>query len=399
MHEFVILPVDIPTLAFSRGVMQMMLGGLLVYVGNRGQSTNAARYWAIGLFLNGISLLVFPVQVPSEWESLRTVINHLSIGASTVFFLLGFWIFGQQPRRVWILVLLIAIPLASLLAWEFLWPNARLRILCTTSGQALFFILLQHSLRQPPRRELARIYRRLRFVVIAYLLVFVWSYAMLADVLPTTAHLNLGYHRAFFSVASLLFMLSLAVSCLALQFAWQSARNADLAMIDWQTGLLNRRGFFDATGRNPQLQPGRDGPLSVIMLDIDHFKAINDRCGHAVGDSALHKLGEQLRQIAEPGQFVARMGGEEFCLVLPGGRQAAALALAERIRGRCRETIVTTDAGQTVNFTISVGVYEAAPQETLEDALIRADEALYLAKRSGRNQVIVGARENAVATT
>ncbi len=390
MHEFVILPVDIPTLAFSRGCMQMMLGGLLLYLGNRDEGSHAARWWAIGFFLNGVSLFVYPIEVPSAWERPRTEINHLALGASTVSFLLGFWIFSQQPRRVWLLTLLMAIPLISLIVWELIWPNSRLRILCTAVGQALFLILLQQSLQRAPRRELAQIYRRLRFVAIAYLLIVVWSYASLAEVLPTTPVLNLGYHRAFFSVTSLLFMLSLAVGCLALQFASQAARNADLAMIDWQTGLLNRRGFFGAAGNNLQLQPGREVPISVIALDIDHFKRINDLHGHATGDRVLKRLGEQLRQLAAPGQLAARMGGEEFCIVLPDSRQMAAAALAERIRACCHETRVTDEAGHAIDFTISAGVYETTPQQTLEQALIHADEALYLAKRSGRDKVIIG---------
>ncbi|MGA9422293.1 MAG: GGDEF domain-containing protein [Rhodanobacteraceae bacterium] len=397
MHEFVILPIDIPTLAFSRGFMQMMLGGLLLYVGNRGEGGDAARWWAAGFFLNGLSLFVFPIHVPAAWEPPRTAINHLTLGASTVFFLLGFWAFGRQPRRTWLLVLLMLIPLVSLLVWENLWPNSRLRILCTAGGQALFLILLQQSLRRAPRRELAQIYRRLRFVVVVYLFVVLWSYGSLAEVLPTTAYLAPSYHRAFFSVSSLLFMLSLAVGCLALQFASQAARNADLAMIDWQTGLFNRRGFFGVVRRDPQLQPGRDGTLSVIMLDIDHFKRTNDRYGHDAGDRVLQELGAQLRELAEPGQLAARMGGEEFCIVLPGRPQAAASALAERIRSRCRETHLTTETGLALDFTISVGVYEATPQQTVEQALIQADEALYRAKRSGRDQVIIG-RPAALAT-
>lgn len=390
MNEFVILPVDIPTLAFSRGLMQMMLGGLLLYVGSRGEHTHVARWWAIGFILNGISLFVFPIHLPAAWEGPRTVVNHLSLGASTVFFLLGFWEFGGQPRRIGLLVVLMAIPLASLLAWDFLWPNSRLRILCTASGQALFLILLQLSLGRAPRTELARIYRRLRIVVLAYLLVVVWSYTSLAHVLPTTASLNPGYHRAFFSVASLLFMLSLAVGCLALQFAWQAARNADLAMIDWQTGLLNRRGFFGAVRRNLQLQPGRDGPVSVIVLDIDHFKAINDRHGHAVGDLVLQQFGDLIRNLVEPGQLAARIGGEEFCIVMPGSRETVAAALAERIHARCRDIDIARDADREIDFTISAGVFEAAPQQTLDQALIHADEALYLAKRNGRDQVVIG---------
>ncbi|SFN41639.1 GGDEF domain-containing protein [Dokdonella immobilis] len=386
----VVLPIDIPTLALSRGLVQMMLGGLLLYLGSRDETASAARLWALGFLLNGLSLFIFPLQIPPGWEQTRTILNHLTLGASSVFFLLGFWMFGDQPRRIWILVLMLAIPIGSLLAWEVLWPNARLRVLCTASGQALFLLALQHSLGSAPRSEIAQICRRLRYVVLAYLLVVIWSYASLADVLPTSAKLDTSYHRSFFSVASLLFMLSMAVGCLALQFALLAARNADLAMVDWQTGLLNRRGFFGAANRDVRLRPEREAPAGVIALDIDHFKRINDEYGHAAGDRVLEALGKSLRELSDPGSLVARMGGEEFCIVLPAASQHEARILAERIRAHCRQTPVATEDRRRIDFTVSAGVSETRPQQSLELAIARADEALYYAKRNGRDQVVLG---------
>lgn len=390
MIDIVLLPIDIPTLALSRGLMQMMLAGLLLYLGSRDEGVGAARYWAIGFLLNGISLFVFPIQVPAAWEQPVTVVNHLTLGASSLFFLLGFWKFARQPPRIWILVLMIAIPVASLLAWEALWPNARLRVLSTACGQALFLVTLQGILGSAARSEIARIFRRLRYVVIGYLLIVVWSYASIAGVLPTSARLDAGYHRTLFSVASLLFMLALAVGCLALQFALLAARNADLAMIDWQTGLLNRRGFFSAAGRNGRLLSDEAGPASVIALDIDHFKKINDRHGHAAGDRVLQFIGDRLRDLAGPGHLVARMGGEEFCIVLSGNNPAAAVALAESIRSSCSEAEIKLDDGQAIRFTLSAGVCSASSGQSLDEALARADEALYLAKHEGRNRVVLG---------
>jgi diguanylate cyclase (GGDEF)-like protein len=390
MTDFVIMPIDIPTLALSRGMVQMMMGGLLLYLGRRDEYAGGATLWAIGFLLNGVSLFVFPIQIPPAWEQPRTVVNHLALGASTMFFLLGFWSFGGQKRKVWILALLIVIPLASLLAWEILWPNARLRILCTASGQVLFLVALQQSLRLAPRNELDQICRRLRIVVIAYLAVVVWSYASIAELLPTTAHLDLGYHRSLFSVASLLFMLSLAVGCLALQFGSIAARNGDLAMVDWQTGLLNRRGFFEAINRIESTQTDPDNPASVIALDIDHFKSINDRHGHALGDRVLQTVGKHLRELTGADQLVSRMGGEEFCIILPQSPLASATMLAETIRSHCAESAVATEDGQTVRFTMSAGVCEGGPSQSLERTLIAADKALYEAKRSGRNRVAVG---------
>lgn len=393
MPDSVFLPIDIPTLAATRGLMQMMLAGLLVYIGSQHDARLAARWWAAGFLLNGVSLFLFAVHTPNGWDTATTVLNHLCLGASSACFLVGFWIFGHQRVRPSLLVLILLFPLASVVLWELLWPNARWRVLCTAAGQATFLLVLQHSLARPPRPEIALIYRRLRIIVLVYFAVFVWSYINIAQLLPTAPRMDLGYHRTIFSVSALLFMLSLAVACLALQFALLAARNVDLAMVDWLTGLLNRRGFFRAAGEAGLMQPGRVRPLSVIMLDIDHFKAINDRNGHAAGDRVLQTLGDCLRQLAQPQHLLARMGGEEFCLLLPDVREAEAAALAETIRVRCADTQVPGEhAGTTLRFTLSAGVCEADPERTLDAALARADEALYAAKRGGRDRVVVAAR-------
>lgn len=389
MGELSFQTIDIPTLAFSRGLMQIMLGGLLLYLGGRDQGARGARLWAMGFFFNGLSLLMFPIQMPEGWRLPGTVVNHMSLGLSSVFFLAGFWKFGEQPRRLWILFLLIAIPAFSLLAWELLWPNARLRILTTASGQALFLLVLQHSLRLPPRPEVGVIYRRLRYVVIAYLLLVLWAYGSVADLLPTTALADVGYHRLLFSGGSLLFMLSLAVSCLALQFALLAARSADLAKTDWLTGLLNRRGFFQALAGNSRLAGEGSDASGVIAFDIDHFKQINDRYGHAAGDRVLQAFSSHLRDLSDRSHLVARMGGEEFCLVVPGQSCAFAKALAEQVRKRCMEEAVLAGDGQPIRFTVSVGVAESDPSEAFDKALARADQALYQAKANGRDQVVV----------
>lgn len=387
MSDPFILPIDIPTLALSRGFVQLLLGGLLLYIGSRESEARGTRLWAIGFLLNGISLFAFTIRAAESWVQFFTVVNHLALGASSIFLLLGFWRFGQQPNRRWILILLFAIPLISLLAWEIIWPNTRMRILFTATGQALFLIALQRSLRLAPRIELARIYQLLRIAAVIYLVVLVWSYASVAGVLPTTARLDIGYHRTLFSVTSLLFMLSLAVGCLALQFGWLAARNGDLALIDWQTGLLNRRGFFRANRSLEKKQDQRSQNSSVIVIDVDHFKAINDHFGHAGGDRVLENLAVKLRALTDVQHLVARTGGEEFCILLPSSDQQIAISLAEEIRLSCSEANVLSAEGKPIHFTISAGVCEKQTGMTFEETLVRADKALYIAKNKGRNRV------------
>jgi diguanylate cyclase (GGDEF)-like protein len=388
MPDSSLFPVDIPTLAFSRGLMQIMLAGLLVYVGRRHEQGAGARLWAAGFLLNGASLFLFSITAHGIWDTVCIVGNHLALGAGSACLLLGFWAFGRQRAQPWLAASMVVIPVVALLAFEVAWPNARLRVLTTAFGQFVFLLALQASLRRPPRHEIEHIYRRLRVLAFVYAAVLVWSYAGIAELLPTTARLDIGYHRALFSVASLLFMLSLAVTCLALQFALLAARNEDLAMVDWLTGLLNRRGFFRATAHADGWRGGTDGGAGVIVLDIDHFKRVNDQHGHAAGDRVLQAVADRLRELASPSDLVARMGGEEFCIAMPGARREHAFARAEAILAHCRNTTVPAGDGRVIRFTLSAGVCEASPASSIDDALAQADAAMYAAKREGRDRAM-----------
>jgi diguanylate cyclase (GGDEF)-like protein len=229
----------------------------------------------------------------------------------------------------------------------------------------------------------------LRLIVIIYLLIYVWSYASIIELLPTSARQSLDYHRAIFSLSSLLFMLILAVGCLALKFASLAALNSDMAMRDWLTNLLNRRGFFAAIKEALADAKGRKQTIHLLAIDIDDFKQINDTEGHDAGDQVLQNFAGLLKRIGGENRIIARMGGEEFLITLFGASQAEALKLAEVIRHQTATKVVALPGQKSINFTISIGVHQLAPQEHIEQALTQADEALYKAKRNGRNQVAV----------
>ena len=180
----------------------------------------------------------------------------------------------------------------------------------------------------------------------------------------------------------------------AVQDLWKQHRVSDelhlLATTDSLTGALNRRHFLE-TGEQEILRAKRYGrPLSVLMLDVDQFKGINDAFGHATGDAALQALVERTRNSMRAQDFLGRIGGEEFAMLLPETAGEAAQLLAERVRQALSEITIET-GNDTVRFTASLGVVECRPdRETIADALRRADDALYSAKRSGRNCVRLG---------
>ncbi len=167
-------------------------------------------------------------------------------------------------------------------------------------------------------------------------------------------------------------------------------RLREISETDPLTGLWNRRHLLDVGAE--ALAASRRGakPLSLLMVDIDHFKQINDTFGHAAGDKALTLLGATLRESTRKEDCVARLGGEEFAILLPGASLAVAQDIAERI---CRHTAtlaVLDDSGRSFGFTVSIGLADLAEGDLRpEELLARADAALYRAKRAGRNRVEV----------
>ncbi|MGL4557281.1 MAG: diguanylate cyclase [Afipia sp.] len=153
------------------------------------------------------------------------------------------------------------------------------------------------------------------------------------------------------------------------------------AMRDALTGLLNRRALFD--GRMGIAPAG----TAVVMMDLDYFKTINDRFGHDSGDRILMAFADVIHANIRANDLAARMGGEEFCIIMPDSSPKASAAVADRIRSQIESTIVHTENGP-VRATVSAGIaIRSAEPETFQSLLGRADTALYEAKASGRNRV------------
>ncbi|MEK8053273.1 diguanylate cyclase [Ideonella sp. DXS22W] len=166
--------------------------------------------------------------------------------------------------------------------------------------------------------------------------------------------------------------------------------NRELATRDMLTGLLNRRAMTELLAQVAQRPPRSAGPLVLALLDIDHFKRINDRHGHQVGDAVLQRFADLARAELRTSDALARWGGEEFLLLLPG----TPLAAAETVLARLRERIAGADFGAIVpglTVSFSAGVSLCAAGEDGDRAIERADQALYRAKHAGRNRVELAA--------
>jgi diguanylate cyclase (GGDEF)-like protein len=154
---------------------------------------------------------------------------------------------------------------------------------------------------------------------------------------------------------------------------------------DSLTTLLNRSAILEMLGRELKRAEREETPLSVIIADIDHFKAVNDSYGHIVGDQVLKATAVRLASFMRPYDFCGRYGGEEFLLVVPGCTKEMGVQVAERLRvGVSRRLIETT--GGPVQVTLSLGVAEAEQPRDVDGLIKHADDALYRAKRQGRNR-------------
>ncbi|MBJ2179412.1 diguanylate cyclase [Pseudomonas veronii] len=158
------------------------------------------------------------------------------------------------------------------------------------------------------------------------------------------------------------------------------------ALVDPLTGLPNRAAWSERLDHEVNLWHQRGNSLSLAMLDLDHFKRINDGYGHLAGDKVLKIIASVLRKRLRPGDFIARFGGEEFVLLMPDSPLANALAAGEALRAAI-EVCPFHFKGEPVTITVSMGVAQFQPGERSDLALKRADEALYRAKAAGRNRV------------
>lgn len=193
---------------------------------------------------------------------------------------------------------------------------------------------------------------------------------------PTAQAYAASAYAVFSQAATGMLLTSAGLLLLLLVFDESITRSRREAHHDALTGLLNRRGFFHRMEAQP------DAALQVAVFDIDHFKSINDRYGHAVGDAVIVNFADLLSAHAPSDAVVARMGGEEFVVAASSLSAEDALQFAQRVRTKAEAS--DQDARR---FTVSAGLASRPARSSLDVALRRADQALYVAKQDGRNRV------------
>lgn len=195
-------------------------------------------------------------------------------------------------------------------------------------------------------------------------------------------------HRINLSTQDELAALANAFNTMAQTLEQSQGELRRLATVDGLTGVYNRREFNRWLTLEIERSRRECYPISLVMVDIDHFKKLNDTYGHQAGDEALRHVGRLLKRDVRPGDHVARYGGEEFAIILPNASRADAFTVAERIRVSIEAQVIPLSLEQSLTFTASLGFATfIIDQDTEETFGQRADQALYYAKHSGRNRV------------
>lgn len=177
-----------------------------------------------------------------------------------------------------------------------------------------------------------------------------------------------------------------ATASAALQNALLHEKVQQLAITDPLTGIHNRRGFALLASQQIKQAQRYSHPLTLLMLDLDHFKMVNDHYGHQVGDQVLAKITQRLSEILRAADLLGRYGGEEFIILLSNTNKEEGEVIARRLLERVREAPVPTDGGE-IKITISIGLASGRDTLDLESLINEADQALYRAKEAGRNQL------------
>jgi diguanylate cyclase (GGDEF)-like protein len=374
----------VPTLAVISVFVTTILSGLLMLAWRREQNSNALLWWGGGYLLGACSFALLTARgiIPDVFS--------IEIANSAVLLGYGFILAGarsfngrQTPATAFLvapLIWLVAMRVPAIAA------SINLRIVIVTLCQCAMICLVAYEFWRDRAEPLLSRWPTIVVVLTHMLALSLRLPAALLTPMTTEAEFFRSPTFAIMAFASVLYTITLAFLLLSLTKERGELRHKTAALVDPLTGLANRRAFLaDAEGLMARtVKPGE--PVTVMLADLDRFKAVNDRFGHAVGDRVLQIFAGTMQRPLRASDLCGRLGGEEFIFLMPCTEAAAALRIAERIRLYFAEAAraVGEDA---VDGTVSLGVATASAPTELSGLIATADRALYRAKAEGRNRV------------
>lgn len=374
-----------PTLLLVSMMISVTLGISMGLVARR-ERRDGMVWWSCGMVL---VVLVHPLfglrgQI-SDW--LSVALGNVVMISIFAFFAEGLSEFQHRvPRRVLIWAPVALMALAQLLLRNEPVTRGLLVLLLMAFQVAVMLGLMLVQRRQTVGRGQYFVMAGLALIIAAMLLrlgAFMFGAINLSETTASTPT------HALSVLALTLTIVLMATGLVLMTKERADALNRTLALQDELTGMPNRRAIHKLLEQQLALARRHGQPLSLLIVDVDHFKQINDHYGHLSGDLALREMADRLHRRLRAQDIAGRWGGEEFIVILPGTGIEGARALAETLRHAAEQAELRALDGRVIHFTVSIGLHVLDPAggNERDDMIAAADRALYLAKQNGRNRV------------
>jgi len=385
------LKVHSPTLLIIAALLTALVTTVLYAVWSFNRNIPGLRLWMVSFLLGSVfsvSLLV------RDWfpEVVAVVISQGSVSLAAYLCLMASRMYmGRRPFSHWYAVVGIGALMVASVYFTVVQPHLGMRFVFVGLGAGICFLLTARTMADGGVR---RVPARYLFALVAGLhglfLLLRPALFKLAPVapggLPDEGLVTLVSQFVLLEAIVAVVLLGFGALMLANEFITSELRH--LAEMDPLTNVFNRRAFLTLLDKAISAAQRTGTAVPVLVMDLDHFKNINDTWGHRAGDDVLRHFVMLAHRCLRKEDVMGRLGGEEFAIFLPNASAAGALAVAERLRALVEAQPVATGP-QSIPLTVSVGVTLCAHGDAAGAALQRADEAMYLAKERGRNRVEV----------
>lgn len=295
-------------------------------------------------------------------------------------------VLGSRRRDLALGFGLCSLIFAALFYYTYASPEIAVRMVVMSAAVALhcaISVVVLFTSDIPPLRSPIR---TLAWVLVSFIVLQVVRVILTILYPPPLDLMHPDQIQSFFMLVQCIMGLGNLIAVFWLALCSQRDELQAMALTDGLTGLMNRRGFDHVLEREMERRVYTQAPIALLLIDLDHFKAINDNFGHQVGDEVIRRVGQLLHSHTRASDTVARYGGEEFVMLLRGSQLDHAESIAERLR---LQIAAIQGLPRDIHLTASLGIAVDGPEDTTASLLKRSDDALYLSKRLGRNRVSV----------
>jgi diguanylate cyclase (GGDEF)-like protein len=391
------MSLDLRTMMVVIAAMSFLFAGLLELAGLHAGNVRGVRLWALASLCISIGLS-FAIALLTPSDGWVIVAGAAFVGAGSCLQFVGIQAFKDE-RCDWRIPTAFILAIFAATSWfAVIHPDAETRAIINSLLLALVNAACARALLIPIKSPLRTAYwfTGAAFAALAVVFLIRAAVIMLGPDNSYGLYANLPINPATFFAASMTQLCITFGFVLMLNYRLASDLH-DLASHDQLTGALNRRGLEEEATRLQARCLRNKVPLAVMLIDVDHFKQINDQYGHAAGDEVLKRLTAVVQMSIRVEDYFARYGGEEFCVLLPAATEQDVMVMAERLRQNYEATLIRL-GDETVTSTISIGVADSTHTGMVFNFLVAtADQAMYRAKETGRNRVV--AYSTMVATT